>query len=135
MHKAYSHGRVCGASLHCGDFCIAALTQMLPPLTTKSEHSSTCSYVYGKCWKAYLYKHTLNAPTNHDPGTTDILSSLYIPTKQNVEKKMFSIQGQGTGGWSISFVTKSVWMAGLEFFGILAMQEGDGLRELLSWLL
>lgn len=36
------------------------------------------------CWKAGLCKHTLNVPVNHYLENAEIMSSLYIPIKQNM---------------------------------------------------
>lgn len=79
-----------------------------------------------------MYKHTLNAPVNHYLVNVEISSSLCVPIKQNMQKNMlFRVQGQGLREWltrNISFVTKNVWMTGLELLGTLAMQGGEGLQ-------
>lgn len=55
--------------------------------------------VYATHWIASVCKHTLNASVNHYLENVEILSFLYIPIKQNVQKNvLFSIQGQGPWG-------------------------------------
>lgn len=89
--------------------------------------------------KDCFYKHTLNVLVNHHLENVEILSSVFMPIKQDMQKNMlYSIQGQGLQGcttWSISFVRKSGQMAGLDLLGMLVMQGGRGYGELLgSWL-
>lgn len=89
--------------------------------------------------KDCFYKHTLNVLVNHHLENVEILSSFFMPIKQEMQKNMlYSIQGQGLQGcttWSISFVRKSGQMAGLDLFGMRVTQGGRGYRELLSSLL
>ena len=40
---------------------------------------------YGTRWIASLYKHPPNAPVNHYLENVEILLSLYIPIKQNMQ--------------------------------------------------
>lgn len=55
--------------------------------------------LYGTRWIASLCKHTLNAHIYHYLENVEILSSVYIPFKQNVQQNvLFSVQGRDPGG-------------------------------------
>lgn len=88
--------------------------------------------LYGMCWKAGLYKHTLNVPVNPYLQNVEIPLSLYTLIKHNVEKNvLFSIwRGGSKGGQprASPFATKNVQVSGLDLLRTLAVQGGEGLQ-------